>query len=65
MNPTKEQIARIPEPFSEPQTIPAGWDVSAFDATENGKGDDKGAFKPHTDIDLYTKTHDGAQNTLQ
>jgi len=37
MNPKEDPIARIPEPFSEPQTIPAGWNVSALDMEEREK----------------------------
>jgi hypothetical protein len=66
MNPTEDQIERIPEPFSEPQTIPAGWDVSAFDDQENGSGSHHGNKDQASQLKSKSskKRHDSTSNAL-
>ena len=51
-----------PDPFSEPHTIPSGWDVTAFSTSERNSSSQYG-------LEIYQhlaapKTNDPSQDTL-
>ena len=51
-----------PDPFSEPHTIPSGWDVTAFSTSERNSSSQYGSeIYQHT---AAPKTNDHSQDTL-
>ncbi|MEI8132017.1 MAG: hypothetical protein WCG34_06255 [Leptolinea sp.] len=58
-------VSKMLDPYSNPRTIPAGWDVSAFSATENENGE-ANSVAPHQSklTEVTTGTNEPTKDTL-